>query len=79
MELLVLTVAAGGYSERYPVGRRRWSEYALAAYDGSGSESGQGEPVTTAPDRLHGAELRLREAGGAWLPWPPKDVSPAKS
>jgi hypothetical protein len=79
MELLVLTVAAGGYNERYPVGRHRWSEYALAAYDGSGSESGQGEPVTVAPDRLHEAEIRLREAGGAWLPWPLKDVSPAKS
>lgn len=34
MELLVLTVAAGGYSERYPVGSRRWSEYALTAFDG---------------------------------------------
>ena len=34
MELLVLTVAAGGYSKRYPVGSRRWSEYALTAFDG---------------------------------------------
>ena len=46
MEMLVLSVAAGGYSERYPVGRKRWSEYVLAAFDGSGSESGQGEPAS---------------------------------
>ena len=32
MERLVLTVAAGGYSERYPVGSQRWSEYALTAF-----------------------------------------------
>lgn len=70
MELLVLSVAAGGYSERYPVGRRRWSEYALTAYDGSGSESGKGEPVPVASDRLHDAENRLRDLAGAWRPWP---------
>jgi hypothetical protein len=70
MEMLVLTVAAGGYSERYPVGRRRWSEYALTAFDGSGSESGKGDlgPITT--DRLHDAELRLRDVSGGWSPWP---------
>ena len=61
LEMLVLTVAAGGYSERYPVGRKRWSEYALTAFDGSGSESGQGEPAPAAAARLHDAEIRLRE------------------
>jgi hypothetical protein len=66
----VLSVAAGGYSERYPVGRKRWSEYALAAFDGSGSESGQGEPAPASPSRLHDAELRLREVAGGWRPWP---------
>lgn len=70
LERLVLSVAAGGYSERYPVGRKRWSEYALAAFDGSGSESGQGEPAPASPGRLHDAELRLREVGGGWSPWP---------
>lgn len=70
MELLVLTVAAGGYSERYPVGSQRWSEYALTAYDGSGSESGKGEPGPAATDRLHDAEIRLRDVTGGWRPWP---------
>jgi hypothetical protein len=70
LERLVLSVAAGGYSERYPVDRKRWSEYALAAFDGSGSESGQGEPAPASPARLHDAELRLREVAGGWRPWP---------
>ncbi|MET4135436.1 DUF6226 family protein [Pseudarthrobacter sp. PvP090] len=70
LEMLVLTVAAGGYSERYPVGRKRWSEYALNAFDGSGSESGQGEPAPAAAARLRDAEVRLREVDGGWSPWP---------
>jgi Family of unknown function (DUF6226) len=70
LELLVLTVAAGGYSERYPVGSRRWSEYALTAFDGSGSESGKGEPGPVATHRLHDAEIRLRDVAGGWSPWP---------
>jgi hypothetical protein len=70
LELLVLTVAAGGYAERYPVGRRRWSEYALTAFDGSGSESGSGEPGPVAPGRLQEAEIRLRDVADSWSPWP---------
>lgn len=70
LELLVLAVAAGGYSERYPVGRRRWSEYAVTAFDGFGSESGQGEPGPVSAARLHDAEIRLRDVAGAWSPWP---------
>ena len=70
LELLVLSVAAGGYSERYPVGRKRWSEYALAAFDGSGSESGQGEPPPASAARLRDAEIRLRGVAGGWRPWP---------
>ena len=70
LEMLVLSVAAGGYSERYPVGRKRWSEYTLAAFDGSGSQSGQGEPPPASASRLHDAEIRLRDVTGAWSPWP---------
>ncbi|KQN84395.1 hypothetical protein ASE96_16475 [Arthrobacter sp. Leaf69] len=70
LEMLALSVAAGGYSERYPVGRKRWSEYALTAFDGSGSESGQGEPGPAAAVRLHDAEVRLREVSGVWSAWP---------
>jgi hypothetical protein len=70
MEMLVLTEAAGGFSERYPVGSRRWCEYALTAVDGSGSESGRGEPGPVAAGRLQDAEIRLREMAGGWSPWP---------
>ena len=69
LELLVLSVVAGGYSERCPVGRKRWSEYALTAFDGSGSESGRGEPGAAA-GRLIDAEIRLQDVAGGWSPWP---------
>ena len=69
LERLVLSVAAGGYAERYPVGSRRWSKYALSAFDGSGSESGSGEPGPVAPARFHEAEIRLRDVAGPWSPW----------
>jgi hypothetical protein len=69
----VLTVAAGGYSERYPVGSRRWREYALTAVDGSGSEGGRGEPGPVAAERLRDAEIRLRHVAGGWSPWPLRD------
>lgn len=70
LELLVLSVAAGGDSERYPVGSLRWREYALTAFDGSGSESGRGEVGPVAAARLHDAEIRLRDVAGGWSPWP---------
>ncbi|BCW65302.1 hypothetical protein NicSoilB4_00650 [Arthrobacter sp. NicSoilB4] len=70
LEFLVLSVAAGGYRERYPVGRKRWSEYTLNAFDGSGSESGQSEPAPAAGARLRVAETRLREVAAGWRPWP---------
>lgn len=71
LEMLVLAVAAGGYSERYPVGWRRWVEYALKAADGSGSESGQDDPGPIPADRLRDVKIRLRAVPAAWLPWPP--------
>ena len=71
LELLVLGVAAGGYSERYPVGgRRRWLGYALMAPDGSASESGQGDPGPVPADRLRSGKARLKEVPDGWAPWP---------
>lgn len=70
LERLVLSVAAGGYAERYPVGGRRWREYALTAFDGSGAESGKGEPGPIGEARLREAELRLQDVQGGWSPWP---------
>jgi hypothetical protein len=70
LERLVLSVAAGGYAERYPVGVRRWLEYALTAFDGSGAESGKGDPGPIDEARLREAELRLKGVEGGWSPWP---------
>ncbi|MBT2250295.1 hypothetical protein JHV56_16470 [Arthrobacter sp. BHU FT2] len=70
LERLVLSVAAGGYAERYPVGRRRWRECALTAFDGTGSESGKGDPGPIDAARLHEAEVRLRDVQDGWRPWP---------
>lgn len=71
LETLVLGVAAGGYGERYPVGRKKWAEYALFAADGSGNESGSGpRGATTA--QLAAAEERLRAVPDGWRPWPLK-------
>ncbi|NHW49140.1 hypothetical protein HAV21_19950 [Paenarthrobacter sp. MSM-2-10-13] len=69
MEELVLGVAAGGYGERYPVGRKRWAEYALFAADGSGNRSGRG-PVGATPAQLAAAEERLQAVPDGWKAWP---------
>ena len=68
----MLAVAAGGYSERYPIGWRRWVGYGLTAADGSAEESGQGDLGPIAADRLRSAKIRLRDVPDGWLPWPPR-------
>ncbi|WP_024819644.1 DUF6226 family protein [Arthrobacter sp. 31Y] len=71
LETLVLGVAAGGYGERYPVGRKKWAEYALFAADGSGNESGS-SPRGATTAQLAAAEERLRAVPDGWRPWPLK-------
>jgi hypothetical protein len=70
LEMLVLAVAAGGYSERYPLGSRRWVEYGLTAVDGSAAEWGRSEPGSVPDARLRDAEARLRDIVDGWRPWP---------
>jgi hypothetical protein len=70
MERLVLAVVAGGYGERYPVGRRRWNSYALTAADGSGSESGEGDATGIPNRRLQNGAERLGSLPNGWQPWP---------
>ncbi|MGF6834482.1 hypothetical protein QF015_002665 [Paenarthrobacter sp. TE4293] len=70
LEKLVLGVVAGGYAERYPVGRERWVEYALTAADGSGSHSGRGKVAPAKAGELEAAEERLRALPEGWRPWP---------
>jgi hypothetical protein len=69
MERLVLAVVAGGYRERYPVGRRRWNSYALTAADGSGSESGEGDATGIPERRLQNGAERLGSLPNGWQPW----------
>jgi len=69
LEELVLSVAAGGYGERYPVGRKKWAEYALFAADGSGNRSGAGPHGATAA-QLAAAEEQLKAVPDGWRPWP---------
>jgi hypothetical protein len=56
----VLALVAGGNRERYPVGRQRWSKYALTAHDGSGSESGRANLAPFPP-----ADSWVRKPGSA--------------
>jgi Family of unknown function (DUF6226) len=70
LEMLVLAVAAGGYSERYPLGSRRWIEYGLTAVDGSAAEGGRSDPGPVNDARLQDAETRLRDMDNGWRPWP---------
>jgi hypothetical protein len=70
LEMLVLAVAAGGYSERYPLGSRRWVEYGLTAVDGSAAEGGRSDHGNVPDARLRDAETRLRDIHNGWRPWP---------
>lgn len=70
LEELVLGVASGNYHERYPVGSKRESQYALTNPDGSGSRSGGSGAETTDPALLDVAEHRLQGVPDGWQPWP---------
>ena len=70
LEMLVLAVAAGGYSERYPLGSRQWIEYGLTAIDGQAAEGGRSDPGPVPDARLLDAETRLRDIVDGWHPWP---------
>jgi hypothetical protein len=69
-QIYISAVAAGGYSERYPLGSRRWVEYGLTAVDGSAAEGGRSDPGPVPHARLRDAETRLRDIVDGWGPWP---------
>ncbi|HXF01618.1 MAG TPA: DUF6226 family protein, partial [Arthrobacter sp.] len=67
----VLAVAAGGFAERYPLGKHRRAEYQLVRVDGSGWEGGGGEPSEAyTDDQLLQAERTLKLLPNGWQPWP---------
>ncbi|MGN7250370.1 DUF6226 family protein [Arthrobacter sp. SAFR-014] len=70
LELLVLAVAGGSYSEGYPLGSRRWMDYGLTAVDGSATEGGRSESGSVSVARLRDAGTRLRDIVDGWRPWP---------
>ncbi len=70
LESMVLSVAAGGYAERYPIGRDRWVGYALVAADGSDHESGQGDVGFIPKPHLAEAARTLESLPAGWHPWP---------
>jgi hypothetical protein len=75
LEQLVLSVAAGGYAEHYPVGRRRELRYGLVTLDASGTETGShrgggGEPTGLSAEQLERGEAALAALPHGWRPWP---------
>ncbi|TJY71468.1 hypothetical protein E4J89_04270 [Arthrobacter sp. CAU 1506] len=71
LEQQVLSVAAGGFAERYPLGKHRRAEYQLVRVDGSGWEGGGGEPSHDyTEDQLLRAERTLELLPNGWQPWP---------
>ncbi|WP_149083421.1 MULTISPECIES: DUF6226 family protein [Microbacterium] len=71
LERILLSIAAGGFREKYPVGRRAWSYTELRSPDGDQRESSSGPaPELPAEERERAAAL-LRELDDGWWPaWP---------
>ncbi|MEV8265072.1 DUF6226 family protein [Microbacterium sp. NPDC077057] len=71
LERILLSVAAGGFREKYPVGRRAWLYTEIRSPDGDRRESSSGPaPEMPAEARERTAAL-LRGLGDGWWPaWP---------
>jgi hypothetical protein len=70
LEWQTLAVAAGTFEERIVAGAELEVTMSLEAVDGMARIGGESRRADFAADRLHAAEVRLRELGGAWAPWP---------
>ncbi|PPH27153.1 DUF6226 family protein [Rathayibacter sp. AY1F9] len=72
LEEAVLSIAAGGFRETYPLGSRRWLHTQLHAVDGSGYTGSSGAPDTDlTTDDLEHATTTLRQLDSGWWPaWP---------
>ena len=70
LEVTLLSIAAGGLREVFPVGQRRWLHTRIRTVDGGGRSSG-GEPSPSVPpERLDAAaELLAGLSDGWWPAW----------
>ncbi|WP_158297211.1 DUF6226 family protein [Zhihengliuella sp. ISTPL4] len=71
LERILLSVAAGGFREKYPVGRRAWLYTEIRSPDGERRESSSGPaPDHSAEDHERAAALLSGLDDGWWPAWP---------
>ncbi|MFD7872062.1 DUF6226 family protein [Microbacterium sp. NPDC059771] len=75
LEWIVLSVAAGGFREKYPVGRRAWLYTEIRSPDGERRESSSGPaPEMPAEARERAAALLRGLDDGWWPAWPLRSI-----
>jgi hypothetical protein len=71
LERIVLSIAAGGFREKYPVGRRAWLYTEIRSPDGDRRETSSGPaPEVPAEDRERATALLRGLDDGWWPAWP---------
>lgn len=70
LERILLSVAAGGFREKYPVGRRAWLYTEIRSPDGDRRRAAQA-PLRRCPRRRERTGALLRGLDDGWWPaWP---------
>lgn len=71
LERILLSIAAGGFREKYPVGHRAWLYTEVRSPDGERRETGSGPaPDLSAEDHERAAALLRGLDDGWWPAWP---------
>ncbi|MEE6388496.1 DUF6226 family protein [Microbacterium paraoxydans] len=71
LERILLSVAAGGFREKYPVGRRAWLYTEIRSADGERRESSSGPAPEVPAEARERAAVLLRGLDDGWWPaWP---------
>ncbi|WP_226531432.1 DUF6226 family protein [Microbacterium paraoxydans] len=71
LERIVLSIASGGFREKYPVGNRSWLYTDIRSPDGERRESGAGPAPDLAESDRERATSALRRLDDGWWPaWP---------
>lgn len=75
LERIVLSIAAGGFREEYPVGRRAWLYTEVRSPDGERRESSSGPlPEVPAEERERATALLRGLDDGWWPAWPLRET-----